>query len=68
VFILGCILIIVYIIMKVVYPPIKKSMTPEGKRIKHKELRGYLKQKYGDDEGKGIYKDFVKMLRRRGYY
>jgi hypothetical protein len=54
--------------MRAVYPSVKKSMTPEGKRIKHKELRGYLKQKYGEDEGKGMYKDFVKTLRKRGFY
>lgn len=67
VFVLMWIILMIYIVMKTAYPRIRREMTPVGKRINHRMLKGYMKEKYGD-EGNGIYKEFVRNLRRRGYY
>jgi hypothetical protein len=68
VFVLGVLLIILYVVGKIFYPMYKRSVTPEGKRINHHMLRGYMNEKYGKEEGKHIYKQFIDTLRRRGYY
>ena len=67
-FILGILLIILYIIFGIIKPQIRRSMTPKGMRINHRMLKGYMTEKYGEHEGKHLYKQFVDTLRRRGYY
>lgn len=67
-FILMVLLTILYIILKYIYPMIKRRMTPIGMRINHGMLKGYMTQKYGEKEGKSAYKQFVSVLRRKGYY
>jgi hypothetical protein len=66
-FILMWVIIILYIVYRFAYKPIKRLTTPKGMRIKHKMLKGYFTQKYGD-EGTQMYKETVKTLRKRGYY
>jgi hypothetical protein len=62
------VLAVIYFIFKIFYPVIKRHQTPKGKRIKHRMLKGYLRQKYGKDDGKSIYKKMVDSMRKRGYY
>ena len=57
--------IILYVIWRV-YDFIQRMRTPHGKRIKHTRLKGFLKQKYGNEGGK-IYKDMVHEMRKSGY-
>jgi len=54
-----------YIFIKIIFF-VQKMRIPKGKRIKHKLLKGFLKQKYGS-EGKSVYKEAVKELNKEGY-
>jgi hypothetical protein len=67
-FYLALLLLILWFLYKFLMPLYRKSVTPQGKRINHKMLRGYMTEKYGKDEGVKIYKDFVRNLRNKGYY
>ncbi len=67
-FILSMFIIFIYFFYKIGYPIIRKHSTPSGRRIKHKELKGYIEQKYGKEGGKDVYKEVVDVLRRKGYY
>jgi len=45
----------------------RRLTIPEGHRIRHKALRGFLKQKYGKGEGMSLYREIVHELRGKGY-
>ena len=60
-------LIIFLIAIYVIYKIVRRLTIPEGHRIRHKALRGFLKQKYGKGEGMSLYKEMVSELRQRGY-
>ena len=64
-FTLLAFLFIMYIFIKIIFF-VQKMRIPKGKRIKHKLLKGFLKQKYGS-EGKSVYKEAVKELNKEGY-
>jgi len=61
------IIIIIFIVIYIIYRIARRKMIPEGHRIRHKALRGFLKQKYGKGEGMSLYKELVGELRGRGY-
>lgn len=63
-----CYLCIIGIIMYFSYRLYRKRRMPSGRRIHHGLLRGHLTQKYGDEEGERLYKQFVKELQRKGYH
>lgn len=57
---------IILIVLYLVFTNVRRFFVPKGHRIKHRMLKDYLTNKYGSD-GKGVYKDIVASLRRRGY-
>jgi hypothetical protein len=50
-----------------IYGKVRWHMTPHGKRISHRRMKGYFTQKYGSSEGTSIYKHTVAAMRKKGY-
>lgn len=46
---------------------IRKLSIPKGKRINHRRLKDYMRQKYGKKEGDGIYRSLVQELKKKGF-
>lgn len=65
-FALGLVCILVYILFRC-YQWIERLQAPEGKRIQHRRLKGYLEGTYGTTEGKSLYKEIIETLKKDGY-